>query len=445
VPGRTRYAKNGDVSLAYQVIGDGPRDLLLTSGWVVSMESIWEDPLYAEFVERLASFSRVILWDKRGTGLSDRVSADALPTLEDRMEDLNAVLDAAGAQDPALVGLSEGAVLCALHAATYPERASALVFYGGWASSISKGDAPGIMGADEAREFMREVHDTWGDAGDLLRLWAPSVVDDPRARAWWDRALTTGASPAAAFAWLRMSTEMDIRAALPAISIPTLVIHRADDRIIPVENGRYVAEHIPNAKYAELEGEDHLWWFGDQEVLVGEVEEFLTGSRERGSGRRALMTVLFTDVVDSTKRMSELGDRRWRDLIAAHDREVRAQLERFRGREVNTMGDGFLATFDGPARAIRSACAMVGGSSELGLSVRAGLHTGECELVGDGVSGIAVNIGARVGALAEGDEVLVSSTVRDLVIGSGIEFADRGAHALKGVPGEWRVFAVTNA
>jgi class 3 adenylate cyclase len=242
-----------------------------------------------------------------------------------------------------------------------------------------------------------------------------------------------------------MTAEMDIRAALPAISIPTLVIHRADDRIIPVENGRYVAEHIPNAKYAELDGEDHLWWFGDQEALVGEVEEFLTGSRERGSGRRALMTVLFTDVVDSTKRMSELGDRRWRDLIAAHDREVRAQLERFRGREVNTMGDGFLATFDGPARAIRSACAVVERSSELGLSVRAGLHTGECELVGDGVSGIAVNIGARVGALAEGDEVLVSSTVRDLVIGSGIEFADRGAHALKGVPGEWRVFAVTNA
>jgi pimeloyl-ACP methyl ester carboxylesterase len=443
VPGKTRYATNGNVSVAYQVIGDGPRDLLLTTGWVVSMESIWEDPLYAEFVERLATFSRVILWDKRGTGMSDRVSADALPTLEDRMEDLNAVLEAAGARNPALVGLSEGALLCALFAATYPGRLSALVFYGGWASSLPKGDSPGIMGPEESREFIKRVREIWGDSADLLSLWAPSVADDARVRAWWDRALTTGASPSAALAWLQMSGAMDIRAALPAISAPTLVVHRSDDRIIPVENGRYVAERIPNAKYVELEGQDHLWWFGDHEVLLDEIEEFLTGSREGGDARRALMTILFTDVVDSTKRLSELGDRRWRELSAAHHRDVRTQLERFRGREVNAMGDGYLATFDGPARAIRSADAILERSRELGLSVRAGLHTGECELVGDEISGIAVNIGARVGALAEGGEVLVSSTVRDLVIGSGIEFADRGTHALKGVSGEWRVFAVT--
>jgi pimeloyl-ACP methyl ester carboxylesterase/class 3 adenylate cyclase len=443
VPGKTRYATNGDVSVAYQVVGDGPRDLLLTTGWVVPMESIWDDPLYAEFVDRLTSFSRVIMWDKRGTGMSDRVSADALPTLEDRMEDLNAVLEAAGARDPALVGLSEGALLCALFAATYPERLSALVFYGGWASSLPKGDSPGIMRQERAGDFIREVRETWGDSGELLRLWAPSVIDDARVQAWWNRALTTGASPSAAVAWLQMAAGMDIRAALPAISAPTLVVHRSDDRIIPVENGRYVAKQIPNAKYVEQPGQDHLWWFGNQEAFLDEIEEFLTGSREGGDARRALMTILFTDVVDSTKRLSELGDRRWRELSAAHHRDVRTQLERFRGREVNAMGDGYLATFDGPARAIRSADAILERSRELGLSVRAGLHTGECELIGDEISGIAVNIGARVGALAEGGEVLVSSTVRDLVIGSGIEFADRGTHALKGVPGEWRVFAVT--
>ncbi len=442
---KTRYAKNGDVSIAYQVVGDGPRDLLLTSGWVLSMEAIWEEPLYAEFVERLASFSRVILWDKRGTGMSDRVSATELPTLEDRMEDLNAVLEAAGARDPALVGLSEGSLLCALFAATYPERLSALVFYGGWGSSITVGDSPGLMGEDEARAFMHEVRDSWGDSADLLRLWAPSVADDARARAWWDKSLTAGASPSAALAWLQMTAEMDVRAALPAVSAPTLVLHRRDDRIIPVENGRYVAKQIPNAKYVELEGQDHLWWFGDQADVLDEIEEFLTGSREGGKSRRALMTVLFTDVVDSTKRVSEIGDRGWRELSAVHHRDVQAQLDRFRGREVNAMGDGYLATFDGPARAIRSARAIVDHSRDLGLSVRAGLHTGECELIGDDVSGIAVNIGARVGALAEGGEVLVSSTVRDLVIGSGIEFADRGRHALKGVPGEWQVFAVTSA
>ena len=280
---KTRYARNGDVSVAYQVVGDGPCDLLLTSGWVLSMEAIWEEPLYAEFVERLASFSRVILWDKRGTGMSDRVSATELPTLEDRMEDLNAVLEAAGAQDPALVGLSEGALLCALFAATYPERLSALVFYGGWGSSITAGESPGIMREDEARSFMHEVRDSSGDSGDLLRLWAPSVADNPRARAWWDKSLTSGASPSAALAWLQMTAEMDVRAALPAVSAPTLVLHRRDDRIIPVENGRYVAEQIPNAKYVELEGQDHLWWFGDQADVLDEIEEFLTGPRQRAS------------------------------------------------------------------------------------------------------------------------------------------------------------------
>jgi pimeloyl-ACP methyl ester carboxylesterase/class 3 adenylate cyclase len=442
---KTRYARNGDVSLAYQEIGDGPRDLLLTTGWVLSMESIWEDALYSAFVERLASISRVILWDKRGTGLSDRVPAAELPTLEQRIEDLSAVLDASDAREPALFGLSEGSLLSALFAATHPERVSALILYGSWASSLPKDDSPGLMGADEARDFLAAVGEAWGDSGGLLQIWAPSVAEDARVQDWWNRALTAGASPSAALAWLEMTAAMDIRAALPAISAPTLIVHRSDDHIVPVENGRYLAAHIPHARYVELGGEDHLWWFGDRDALLDEVEELLTGAPATGGAQRALMTVLFTDLVDSTKRAAELGDRGWRDLNSSHEQEVRTQLDRFRGRAVKTMGDGFLATFDGPARAIRCACAIRGPSSGLALPVRAGLHAGECELIGDDIGGIAVNIGARVGALAGPGEVLVSSTVKDLVIGSGIEFADRGAHELRGVPGEWHLFAVTAA
>jgi class 3 adenylate cyclase len=442
---KTRYATNGDVSLAYQEVGEGPRDLLLTTGWVISMESIWEDALYAAFVERVANISRVILWDKRGTGLSDRVPAGSLPPLEQRIEDMTAVLDAANSRQPALFGLSEGSLLSALFAATHPERVSALILYGGWASSLPAGDSPGVMGEQEAQEFVGAVREAWGDAGGLLQIWAPSVAEDQRAQDWWNRALTTGASPAAALAWLEMTVAMDIRAALPAISVPTLVLHRSGDCIIPVENGRYLAAQIPNARYVELAGQDHLWWFGERDTLVDEVEEFLTGSAASGGGTRALVTVLFTDLVDSTKRAAELGDRGWRDLNSSHQQEVRTQLARFQGRAVKTMGDGFLATFDGPARAIRCACAIRERASALGLRVRVGLHTGECELIGNDVGGIAVNIGARVGALAGPGDVLVSSTLKDLVIGSGIQFADRGSHELKGVPGEWRLFAVTAA
>ena len=442
---KTRYARNGDVSLAYQEIGDGPRDLLLTTGWVLSMESIWEDAPYSAFVERLASISRVILWDKRGTGLSDRVSAADLPTLEQRMEDMTAVLDAADAREPVLFGLSEGSLLSALFAATHPERVAALILYGGWASSLPKDDSPGVMGAEEARDFIAAVREAWGDASGLLQLWAPSVAEDRHAQDWWNRALTAGASPSAALAWLEMTASMDIRAALPAISAPTLIVHRSDDRIVCVENGRYLAAHIPHARYVELGGEDHLWWYGDRDALLDEVEEHLTGAPATGGAQRALMTVLFTDLVDSTKRAAELGDRGWRDLNRSHEQAVHTQLDRFRGRAVKTLGDGFLATFDGPARAIRCACAIRERSTGLGLGVRAGLHAGECELIGDDIGGIAVSIGARVGALAGPGQVLVSSTVKDLVIGSGIEFADQGAHELKGVPGEWRLFTVVAA
>jgi len=442
---RTRYAKNREVSLAYQVVGEGPRDLLLTTGWVLPIDSFWEDAGYRAFVERLATFSRVIMWDKRGTGASDRLSPERLPGLEERMEDMSAVLDAAEAAEAALVGLSEGAMLSAVFAATHPERVTELVLYGGWGASTTDDDCPGIMGAEAGQDFIEGVGTAWGEVGGLLQLWAPTVAEDARMQDWWNRSLMSGASPGAAVAWLRMTAQMDVRAALPSISVPTLVVHRRDDRIIPSENSTYLAEHIDGARHVELPGEDHLWWVGDADALLDEIEEFITGSRGGRDHDRALMTLLFTDVVDSTARAAELGDRRWRDLSDAHDRLVRDQLARFRGREVKALGDGFLATFDGPARAIRCACAIRDRSRELDLPVRAGLHTGECEVADGDVRGIAVHIAARVGALADGEEVLVSSTVRDLVAGSGIEFADRGAHRLKGVPDDWRLFAVTRA
>ena len=398
---KTRYATNGDVSVAYQVIGDGPRDLLLTTGWVVPMESIWDDSRYASFVERLASFSRVILWDKRGTGFSDRVSATALPTLEQRMEDMTAVLDAADSQECALFGLSEGSLLSALFAATHPERVSALILYGGWASTAPIDDSPGLMGTQETRDFIAAIRETWGDSGGLLQFWAPSVADDQSAQDWWNRALTTGASPASALAWLEMSAVMDIRAVLPAVSAPTLVLHRSNDCIVPVENGRYLAAHIPEAKYVELSGDDHLWWFGDRDTLLDEVEEFRTGLRAASGSQRALMTVLFTDLVDSTKRAVEVGDRSWRDLSAAHEREVRAQL----GRVSGPRGEDHGRRLPGHLRRPRARDPLrlrASGSAPPGSACRCapGLHTGECELIGDDIGGIAVNIGARVGALA---------------------------------------------
>jgi class 3 adenylate cyclase len=441
----TRYATNGDTSLAYQVLGEGELDILLVTGWVISMEAFWENPAHARFFERLASLGRVILWDKRGTGLSDRVPAERPPTLEERMDDLRAVLDAAGSSRAALVGLSEGAALCSLFAATHPDRTSALVLYGGWARTLEGEDHPWQAGREEAEDFLAGLRQTWGDNAGLLTLWAPSALEDPPTRAWWNRSLRLGASPGGAVSWLRMAFDMDIRHVLPTIAVPTLVLHRQGDRMVDVANGRYLGERIPGARYVELPGDDHLWWIGDQDALLDEVESFLTGAPARHEPDRVLATVLFTDVVDSTQRASELGDRRWRDLLAAHDRLVREQLVRFRGQEVKTLGDGFLATFDGPGRAIRCACAVRDGVRELGLDVRAGLHTGECEIVGDDVGGLAVHIGARVGALAGPGEVLVSRTVKDLVAGSGTPFEERGSRTLKGVPGEWRLFAVPSA
>jgi DNA-binding SARP family transcriptional activator/class 3 adenylate cyclase len=438
----TRYAMNGDISLGYQVFGDGELELMLTTGWVLPMELAWDNPAYLRFLERLGSFGRVLLWDKRGTGLSDRLTPGRLPTLEERISDMVAVLDAAGFERPALFGLSEGALLTSLFAATHPERARALALYGGWARTMAAPDYPWGATPEQFERLMAFVRSNWADAAPLLRYWAPKFEEDASMRAWWTRALHLGASPSAAVHWLRMMIDQDIRDTLPAVRAPTLVMHRADDAIVPVGHGRYLGSHIPNAEYLELPGSDHLWFVGDHEQLLEPVQGFLTGSVPAPAPERVLLTVMFTDIVDSTRRASELGDRQWRFLQSQHDRAVRSEVSRHGGREVKTMGDGFLATFDGPTRAVRCAAAIRDTVAELGLDLRAGLHTGECELVGDDIAGIAVSIGARVCAVAGPREVLVSRTVTDLVAGSGLEFEPRGEHELAGLPGTFTLLAL---
>jgi class 3 adenylate cyclase len=440
---KTRYARSGDVNIAYQIAGEGPIDLVYVPGWVSNIETAWEDPHVSRFLERLASFSRLILFDKRGTGLSDRVSISELPTLEQRMDDVRAVMDAADSQRAALFGASEGGVMCALFGATYPDRTAALVLYGSYAKGTATADYPHGLAEQEAiDEFIEALTELWDDAGGLLNIWAPSASDDPVAQAAFGRYLRTGASPSAVVTLTRMNAAVDIRPVLSVIAVPTLVIHRSEDMIVTVEAGRDLAAQIQGAKYVELPGEDHLWFHGDADAILGEVEEFLTGTRAAELVDRILATVMFTDIVDSTRQAAALGDRRWRDLLGRHDTLMRRQLERHRGREVKTLGDGFLATFDGPARAIRCACSARDAMRGLGVEVRAGLHTGECELIGEDLGGIAVNIGARVASVAGPGEVLVSRTVTDLVAGSGIEFTERGVHSLKGVPGEWQLYAV---
>jgi pimeloyl-ACP methyl ester carboxylesterase len=435
-----RYARSGDVNIAYSVFGEGPLDLVYVMGWVSHLEAFWDEPSCARFFRRLGSFSRVILFDKRGTGLSDRVPPRELPTLEQRMDDVRAVLDAVGSERTAIFGVSEGGPMSALFAATYPERTSALVMYGSYAKRIPSPDYPWAPTPEERARWLEQLEREWGGAVDLEAL-APSKVGDEAFESWWASYLRKGASPGAVVALGRMNTEVDIRQVLPTIRVPTLVLHRTGDRDAAVEGGRYIAEHVPRAKYVELAGDDHLPWVGDQDAVVDEIEEFLTGNRHEPTADRVLATVLFTDIVGSTERAVELGDRRWRELLEAHHAEVRRRLERFRGREVDTAGDGFLATFDGPARAIAAACAIRDAVNALGLEIRAGLHTGECELVGEKIGGIAVHTGARVAAAAAPGEILVSSTVKDLVAGSGIGFEDRGLHELKGV-GTWRLYRV---
>ncbi len=391
------------------------------------------------FLERLASFSRLILFDKRGTGLSDRISD--MPSLEVRMDDVRAVMDAAGSKQAALLGYSEGGPMCMLFAATYPDRANALVMMGSYPSLKLGPDSPWGRTPEMQEQFIRAMETQWGGPVGI-EARAPSMADDERFRQWWGRWLRMSASPAAAASVIRMSYEIDVRHLLPLIRVPTLLLHSVGDKAIAVSGSRYMAERIPGARYIELPGADHVPWLSDGDTIVDEIEGFLTGVRGRVEPDRVLATVLFTDVVGSTEKAAALGDRRWHDLLDSHNSAVRRELGRFRGREVETAGDGFLATFDGPARAVRCARAISEAVRPLGLETRAGLHTGECEVMGNGIGGIAVHIGARIAACAGASEVLVSSTVKDLVAGSGLSFRDFGVHALKGVPGEWRLFAV---
>lgn len=437
----TRYAKSGDIHIAYQVVGDGPIDLVVVRGWVSHVEHQWENPLIAGFLNRLASFSRLILFDKRGTGLSDRVSNTELPTLEQRMDDVRAVMDAAGSEKAALFGISEGAPMCALFAATYPERTTSLVMYGGYARWICEPDYPWAPTREQHETAFNAYERGWGTSTVGMRFIAPSGEKDELQRELFVRDMRLSASPGAAVALYRMNIEIDVRHVLPAIRVPTLIVHRAGDKLIRVDNGRYVAKNIPGARYVELPGEDHLVWYGDGDSVLDEVEEFLTGVRHGPQADRVLATVLFSDIVGSTERAADLGDAKWRDSLERYRVLARREIGHFRGKEIDTAGDGFFATFDGPARAVRCACALRDGVRPLGFEVRAGLHTGECELAGEKVSGIAVHIGARVAGMAAAGEILVSSTVKDLVAGSGLCFADHGTHTLKGVPGEWRLYS----
>jgi Adenylate cyclase, family 3 (some proteins contain HAMP domain) len=429
------------VSIAYQVVGDGPFDLVYVPGFVSNIELMWEEPGLARFLERLASFSRLILFDKRGTGLSDPVPNDGLPTLEERMDDVRAVMDAVGSKRAALLGHSEGGNMCVLFSATHPERTTALLLVGSYAKRIRSEDYPWAPTVEERAREIEETEATWGSP-EAFRAMAPSKENDPDFQRWIGRYLRQSASPKAAAALLRMNTQIDVRNVLPTIGVPTLLLYRTHDADVHVDEGRYVAERIPGSTFVELPGADHLMWTGDADALLDEVEGFLTGVRRGPDPDRVLATVLFTDVVGSTETATRVGDRAWRSLLERHHQVVRRALARWRGREIDTAGDGFLATFDGPARAIRCAVAATEGIRELGLQIRAGLHTGEVEIAGGDVRGIAVHIGSRVAGLAGPGEVLVSRTVADLVAGSGIVLAERGEHELKGVSGTWLVYAV---
>ena len=443
-----RYAKSGDVSVAYSTVGEGPFDLVFVAGWVLSVfESAWDGPA-ADTLSRLASFSRLILFDKRGTGLSDRSSG--IPDLETRMDDIRVVMDAVGSKRAALLGVSEGGPMTLLFAATYPERTAAAILYGTGASFMRSADYPWAPSPEEWHDAIERTSDGFGKKewlDEMLEGFSPSIAHDEDAKKWWRRWVLASSSPGALEALRRMNMNIDVRHVLSSISAPTLVLHPVDDEAMDIEGGRYIAKHVPGAEFVELPGTDHGWWVRPEEI-GGEAERFLRPIWERGEWElfepeRVLATVLFTDIVGSTARLAELGDRRWRELLAEHHTLVRRQLARFRGHELDTAGDGFFAAFDGPARAIRCACSIVDSVRDLGLEVRAGLHTGECEQLDGKVGGIAVHIGARVATEARPGEVIVSRTVKDLVAGSGIDFRERGSASLKGVPGEWQLFAVS--
>ena len=440
MPPETRYARKGETSIAYQVVGDGPVDIVFVNGVVSHMALFRSDAAAYAMFRRLTSFSRLILFDKPGTGLSDPVAGP--PSLEQRLEDVRVVMDAVGLERAAIIGFSEGGTPASLFAATYPERCQALVLIESAAKWVSAPDylAGSRAVLDRMWERLFAGAEQWGE-GKVIGLWAPSAITVP---GFWQTAGSAErlcASPGMARAVLRATQLMDGRVALPRISVPTLVVHN-ERSFVPVELGRYLAAEIEGARLAVFPGENHLVWFGAWEPIVDEIEGFLTGARHRAEPDRALVTTLFTDMVSSTERAAELGDERWRALVDRHDEITRTELERYGGRAIKTLGDGFLAAFEGPAKAIRCARAICAEVRPLGVELRAGVHTGECERRGADLVGIAVNVGARVGALARPSEVLVSSTVRELVLGSGLEFTERGTHVLKGVPGEWRLYGV---
>jgi len=437
----TRYVKSGELYIAYQVFGAGSVDLFYVPGFVSHLEHQWEDAAWAHMLRRLGSFSRVITFDKPGTGLSDRL-AD-FPTLEQRIDDVRAVMDAVGSERAAFFGISEGGPMSILFAATHPQRTSALILYGTYARRMWAPDHPWGRTEAEMDAILERIDRDWGKDA-LLDLSDPSIANNDEARRTFARYFRLAASPGAALTVLRLQTQIDVRHVLPAIHVPALVMHRSGDRVTRVEQGRYLAEHIPGAKFVELAGDDHMPAVGNGDAIIDEIGEFLTGVRPVEIDR-VLATILFTDIVGSTERALALKDRRWRELLEQYYATVRRELARFRGREIDRAGDGLFAAFDGPARAIRCACRIRDEVRSLGLEVRSGLHAGECEVLGDKIGGIAVHIGARVAAAGEPGEVLVSNTVKDLVAGSGIAFRDRGTHALRGLPGEWPLFVVTGA
>jgi class 3 adenylate cyclase len=435
----TSFAKAGDLSIAYQVVGRGDVDVILVPQWLSNIEQYWEHPAAAYFLRRIASFSRLIMFDKRGTGLSDPVPTPQ--TLEERMDDVLAVMDAVGSERAVLFGPSEGGPMAALFAATYPDRCISLVLYGACARWLQSDDYPEGRPREVAEAYGKIWIDGWG-SGASLNVLAPSLVKEERFRRWWGRFERYSVRPGMVAPIFETINEIDVRAVLPAIRVPTLILHRRGDRLVDVGNGRYLAAHIPGARYLELPGDDHIYFAGDADALLDEIEEFVTGSRGIHDPDRVLATVMFTDIVRSTEHAARMGDRRWHELINDHDRLMHDQIAVYRGRTIRSTGDGVFAAFDGPARAIRCALSAVDAARTLDVEIRAGLHTGECQLAGDDLAGVTVHIGARIANLAEPAQVLVSGTVRDLVVGSNIGFHYRGVEALAGVPGEWRLFTV---
>jgi class 3 adenylate cyclase len=431
----TRYAKSGDLHIAYQVVGSGPRDLVFVPGFVSHLDLDWDNPVRARALERLGSFARLIRFDKRGTGLSDRVGN--IPTLEERMDDVRAVMDAVGCKRATMLGVSEGGPMSLLFAAACPDRVDALVLYGTYAHFASA-----VMGELEVERYIDDIERNWGTGASITRF-APSLAGSADARTSWARWERACASPAAVIALTRMNLQIDVRHVLPSIRVPTLSVHRAGDTRVSARAAREMASRIEGAKYVEFPGVDHVWWAGDTDAILDEIEEFLTGSRAAVEPDRILATVLFTDIVGSTEHVRRLGDRSWRDFLASFEAAGRRELARFRGREVKALGDGLLATFDGPARAVRCAEALRQAARELGVELRAGVHTGEIELRGHDIGGIAVHIAARVAERAAPGEVLTSGTVKDLVAGSGLCFAERGREVLRGLAEPIGLYAAT--